>query len=349
MSPDDRVVRRWPLALALRDLLPPAGPRELMPVRTLVQLAALADRLGYDSVWIPEGRGRELMSTIGAMCHATARVRLATGILPIYSRPPALAAMAAATLSDLSDGRFMLGLGVGHPSVIEAGYGAAYRHPLNAMREYVGIIRRVLGGERVVATPGKVFRVEDFQLESRSSHTVPIYVAALGEKMLRLAGEIADGVVLNWLTPSRVRWASGIAREAARLAGRDPASVSVVCFVRAAVTDAQDDAWQVMRRLVATYAAMPAYAQMFTAAGFGDAVAAVNAAWASGGASDAAASTSAAFVEALAVVGSAQACLTGLERYHQAGADLVAAYPFPVGTDAASSMRTTIEALGSAL
>ncbi len=337
-----------PLGLVLRDLLPPAGPRDLLPVRALVDYAALADRLGFDSVWIPEGQGRELMATIGAMGQATSRIRLATGILPFYSRPPALTAMAAATLADLTGGRFILGIGTGHPAIIEEGYGLRYREPLAAAREFMLIVRRVVTGERV-GMHGRVFRVEAFQLESRPRHRVPIYLAALGPRMLRLAAQLADGVILNWISPARVRSAVEIVRQEALLAGRDPASVDVVCFVRAAITPAREAAWKVMRRLLATYAVMPAYARMFEEAGFTGDVAAMSAAWATGGVEAAAAAASDEFVRDLAVVGSAQECLEGLSRYCDAGADLVAAYPFPVGDDAAGSMRATIEGLGSLL
>ncbi len=276
------MVQERPLAVVLRDLLPPAGPRALLPVHSLLDLAALADRLGYHSVWVPEGRGRELFATLGAMARTTQRVQLATGILTIYSRPPALTAMAAATLADLTGGRFILGLGVGHPEVIEAGYGAAYRRPLTAMREYVEIAQRAMDGARV-AFPGKVFRVKEFQLESKPQHPVPIYLAALGERMLRLAGEIADGVVLNWMPPERVGWATQIIRDAATRAGRDPASVTVVCYVRAAVIENTELAWTVMRRLLATYIEMPAYARMFREAGFAAEVSAIRGAWAASG------------------------------------------------------------------
>ncbi|MGQ0548649.1 MAG: LLM class flavin-dependent oxidoreductase [Armatimonadota bacterium] len=335
------------LALVLRDLLPPAGLRVLLPVQTLIELAALADRLGYHSIWIPEGRGRELFTTLGAMGRATDRLRLASGILTIYSRPPALAAMAAATLADLTGGRFMLGLGVGHPDVIEAGYGVPYRRPLAAMREYVDIVRRILDGTKV-AFYGKVFRVTDFQLESRPSHPVPICLAALGEGMLRLAGEIGDGVVLNWMPPERVRWAAQIVRDAAADAGRDPASVTVVCYVRAAVADDPRAAWTVMRRLLAAYIEMPAYARMFRDAGFAAEVSAIRGAWAASGVGAAAATVPQDFIERLAVVGPAEACRAGLSHYLHAGADVVVAYPFPVGADGASSLRVTIEALATA-
>ncbi len=335
-----------PLGLVIRDLLPPAGPRDLLPVRTLVEWAALGERLGYDSVWVPEGRGRELMATVGAMGQATSRIRLATGILPVYSRPPALVAMAAATLADLTGGRFVLGIGTGHPAIIEEGYGLQFRQPLEAAREFMLIARRALTGEKV-GMHGRIFRVDAFQLEARPAHRVPIYLAALGPRMLRLAAHLADGVILNWSSPERVRSAVEIIRQEALLAGRDPASVQIVCFVRAAVTQMPGAAWKVMRRLLAAYAALPAYARMFEDAGFVGDVAAMSAAWSVGGVEAAAAAAADEFVRGLAVVGSAQECLEGLQRYREAGADLVAAYPFPVGDDAAASMRATIEKLGS--
>jgi probable F420-dependent oxidoreductase len=340
-----------PLGLVLRDLLPPAGPRDLLPAATLVEFAALADRLGYDSLWVPEGRGREALTMVAAMAGVTHRARLATGILPVFSRPPALAAMAAATLADLTGGRFVLGVGAGHPRIVEAGYGLQYREPLRAVREFVAIVRAALAGE-TVTYDGRVFTVRDFQLESRPGHAVPIYLAALGANMLRAAGEIADGVILNWIPAARVPWAVDVVREAARLAGRDPAAVQVVCYVRVAVTDQREAAWAVLRRLVATYAAMPAYAQAFEAAGFVREIQAMNAEWAHGGVAGAAAAAPAEFVEALGAVGPPRSCRERLDEYFDAGADLVAAYPFPAGLhpagpDAAGSMQATIEALGA--
>jgi probable F420-dependent oxidoreductase len=330
------------LGVVVRDLLPPAGPRALMPVRALVDLARHAEDLGYDSVWVPEGRGRELFGVIGAMATVTSRVRLGTGILPLYSRPPALAAMAAATLGDLSDGRFVLGVGTGHPAIVERGYGVPFREPLRATREYVEIMRRV-GAGGPVAFAGRVFRVEALQLEAPPRHAAPIYLAALGPRMLRVAGEIADGVILNWSTPARVQWAAGVVRAAARAAGRDPAQVTVVCYVRVAVA-AQAAAWPVVRKLLATYVALPAYARMLEDAGFADDVRAVQAAWTRGDV-DAAAAASDRLVREMALVGTGPAVRDGLRQFHAAGADVVAVYPVPAGEDAEASIRRTIEAV----
>jgi probable F420-dependent oxidoreductase len=334
------------LAVVLRDLLPPAGARALLPVGTLVELAVLADRLGYHSVWVPEGRGRELGATLGAMALATSGVRLATGILPLYSRPPALVAMAAATLADLSGGRFILGAGVGHAAIIEQGYGLSLREPLRASREFVHVVRAALTGERVTFR-GDVFRVDVFQLENKPAHPVPIYLAALGPAMLRLAGEIADGVILNWIPLSRVPWAVERIREGCRLAGRDPASVTIAGYVRTAVTEDAATGWAVLRRLTATYAAMPSYARMFEDAGHRGAMATVRAAWQAGGVDAAATALPEEFVRELGVVGSAEESRDALKRYRDAGIDVVAAYPFPVGEDPAASLRRTIEEIAA--
>jgi alkanesulfonate monooxygenase SsuD/methylene tetrahydromethanopterin reductase-like flavin-dependent oxidoreductase (luciferase family) len=217
-----------------------------------------------------------------------------------------------------------------------------FREPLRATREYVEVLRRV-GAGAAVAFAGRVFRVEAFQLEAPPRHAAPIYLAALGPRMLRLAGAIADGVILNWSTPERVRWAAGVVREAARAAGRDPAQVTVVCYVRVAVA-AQAAAWPVVRKLLATYVALPAYARMLEDAGFLDEVRAMQAAWTRGGV-DAAAAASDRLVREMALVGTGPAVRDGLPRFHAAGADVVAAYPVPVGEDAEASIRRTIEAV----
>jgi probable F420-dependent oxidoreductase len=336
---------RRPLGLVLRDLLPPAGPRALIPARALLDLAVLADRRGYDSVWVPEGTGREATSTLGAAAAVTSHIRLGSGILTIFTRPPGLAAMAAATLADLSGGRFILGLGVGHPHLVGAAFGARYRRPLAAMREYVAIVRQALAGGQVTVA-GRVFRTGALRLESRPRYPVPIYLAALGEGMLRLAGEVADGVILNWMPPSRVRWAAEIVRDAARRHGRDPSAITVACYVRAACGDAAA-VMPVVRRLVATYAAMPAYARMFEAAGLAPDVAAVRAAWARGGVDAAAQAVTDEFASQVVVRSSGVASHTAhraaFDGYYDAGADLTIAYPVPVGADAAASMRDTIE------
>jgi probable F420-dependent oxidoreductase len=326
------------LGVALRDLLPPSGPRSALPVRSFIDLGTLAERGGYHSVWLPEGRGREAFAQLGALAATTHRIHLGTGILPVFSRPPALTAMALATLDDLSEGRVLFGIGAGHPVITARGYDRPFTRPIRAIREYVEIVRQAMSGA-TVRYNGRVFRVEEFTLESTPARQVPIFIAALRGRMLQLAGEVGDGVLLNWMPPEHAGRCGGAVRAAARAAGRPEGSVMVACFVRACVTDDVEDARLVLRRLIATYAALDAYAVMFAESGFSGEVEAIRGAWAQG-VESAAREVSDRMTEALGVVGDAAHCRAGLERFRTAGVDLPVIYPFPVGPGAGTYERT---------
>jgi 5,10-methylenetetrahydromethanopterin reductase len=330
------------LGVALRDLLPPAGTRAALPVRAMVDLAARADHLGYDSVWLPEGRGREAFAQLGAMAVATRRAQLATGIMPVFSRPPALAAMGLATLDDLSGGRLIFGIGAGHPAISERGYGLPVRHPVTAVREFVEIVRRAMRGE-TVRYEGRVFRVESFTLESVPARVVPVFIAALRGRMLALAGELADGVLLNWTTPEHARAAAGAVRTAAQASGRRPEDVTVACFIRACVTARPEAARAVLRRIIASYAGLPAYRAMWAEAGFAAEMAAAEAAAPAGFAAllDA---VSDRMVDALGLIGAPEAVRGRLDAFRQAGVALPIVYPFAVESHD-RSYRETIDAL----
>ncbi len=330
------------LGVSLRDLLPPAGPHTALPVRAIVDLAVGAERLGYHSLWLPEGQGRDAMAQLGALAIATNRIHLATGIMPVFSRPPALAAMGLATLDDLSSGRLIFGIGAGHPGITERGYGQAFIRPVRAVREFVEIVRLAMSGE-TVRYMGKVFQVQEFKLEGTPSRQVPVFIAALRGSMLRLAGQIGDGVLLNWVTPDMAARSSATVREAARTAGRLQGPVCVACFVRVCVTEQVERARQILRRIIATYAGLDAYARLFEESGFAEEIHAIRAGWQSG--IDAAArAVSDRMVDALGPIGTADHCREGIERFRQSGVDLPVIYPYPVGSGP-ESYRRTIEAL----
>ena len=332
------------LGVSLRDLLPPAGRSDALPVRTMVDLAVLADRAGYHSVWLPEGRGRESFSQLGAMIGATKRIGLGTGIMPVFSRPPALAAMGLATLDDLSGGRVIFGIGAGHPAISERGYGLPYHAPVAAVREFVEIVRQAMRGE-TVRFDGNVFQVREFTLESTPARVIPVYVAALRGRMLRLAGAIGDGVLLNWATPERVRAALRVVEGGARDAGRSSKDVTVACFIRACVTPKPDAAREVLRRIIASYAGLPAYRQLWMRAGFADEMAAAERTQGQG--FDALTrAVSDRMIDALGLIGSAETIHAGLDDFRRAGVDLPIIYPFPT-EPGERSYRDTIEAMTS--
>ena len=184
-------------------------------------LALVAEDLGYQEIWMTEGAGRDSLTQLASIATATNRIVAGTGILPIYSRTPLITAMSAAGLAAVSGGRFILGLGVGNRPATENGHGVTFANPLDRLRETIYIVRRLLQGEEVTFH-GKALKVTEVSLgDAAPKEKVPIYIAALGPRMLRLAGEIADGVLLSWAASSYLKEAIRQVREGAVSAGRD--------------------------------------------------------------------------------------------------------------------------------
>lgn len=196
------------------------------------QLAAcgrLADDLGYDSLWATERYfHEETFGMLGHLAATTARVRLGVGVVNPYGRHPALTAMGAATLDRLSGGRFVLGLGRSERDVVEEKLGLSHRGSRARLRRTVEAIRALLAGERMPGPDGGTAKLAIRPVQS----PLPIHVAAIGRRALRLAGEVADGVLLNaYVSPAYVRWAVGEIHAAARAAGRDPGAIEIACML----------------------------------------------------------------------------------------------------------------------
>jgi len=163
-----------------------------------------AERLGYESVWSSQLPGsRDTALVLAAYAQATERVRLGTAVLPIYTRHPTAMAQMALTLDELSGGRFILGLGVSHQVTVEGMWGLRLENPVAAMREYLQILRASFS-EGSADQGGEHFSAHWSYSAPRNAQ-LPIYLAALGERMLRLAGELADGVSLWMCPPAYVR------------------------------------------------------------------------------------------------------------------------------------------------
>ena len=167
---------------------------------TAVDLARRAEALGYESAWVTHGAGRDSFLVLAAYGAATTRLGLGNGVVPIYPRHPVAMAQAALTLSELSGGRFTLGLGVSHRASMEVMLGLSLREPLAVMREYVAVLRGALDG--AVAFDGRHYRVKWSLAVPERPAAPPIYLAALSRKMLELAGEIADRVAMTSSSPA---------------------------------------------------------------------------------------------------------------------------------------------------
>jgi 5,10-methylenetetrahydromethanopterin reductase len=247
--------------------------------------------------------------------------------------------MSAATLDHLSGGRAVLGLGIGHRELLEPAHGVPFDRPVGRMREYVAGIRGILRGDAAPAS----FRLE-FVPERPE---LPLYVAALGPQMCALAGAVADGVLLNWATPGYVEEAIADVRRGAERAGRDPRTVDVACYIRAAVGADPAAVRGALAAETARYIGLDFYRRMFDRSGFAAETAAVMRA-ARHGTDAAAAEVSDRMLEAVAVFGSPAACRERLERYRALGVTLPVVAPVPVGPDVFDSWATAVRTFAAA-
>ena len=205
----------------------------------LKQYGLLAENASYESLWVTERYfHEEIFSLLGYLGAATERIKLGVGVTNPYTRNPALLAMATATLDRITGGRFVLGMGRSEREVIQGKMGMAYGNAPAAMRGSVSLLKRLLSGERVSDTAGP-FTLRNARLATTPiQHQLPIYLAAIGKKGLRLAGAIADGVLLNaYVPPSYVTYAVEEIRSAAQEAGRDPQSIDIACMLVIRLTD----------------------------------------------------------------------------------------------------------------
>jgi 5,10-methylenetetrahydromethanopterin reductase len=304
--------------------------RDPYPWGDLAALARRGEELGYRALFLPEVGSRDTLAALTGLAGETRGILLGTGVVPLPSRAPWLLAAAGATVQERSGGRLLLGLGTG-PS----GPGA-----LDRLRGTVSMLRTALSGGAATLPDGTEFR-----LGLVPERAPQIWIAALGPKAMRLAGEVADGVLLNWCTPERVARAKEELAEGAAAAGRDPDAISVGVYVRACVEEDAAAALAAVQAAAGRYATYPAYARQFASMGLGEDAERSAAAHRHHRPDD----VSEHLVREVCLVGEPSVAAGRLESYRRAGADLPVVYPVvPLGPDPAASARVTLEALGPA-
>jgi alkanesulfonate monooxygenase SsuD/methylene tetrahydromethanopterin reductase-like flavin-dependent oxidoreductase (luciferase family) len=311
-------------------------------LQAALERVKLAESLGYESVYVTHIAGRESLTVITAYALSTSTIRLGTGVVPIYTRTPATMAQTAATIDELSGGRLTLGLGVSHRPVVEGWHGQTIDRPVAEMREYAQIVRAILRGEDPPTTGSAggarskwptSFRL--LGLDPRPA--LPIYIAALSPAMLRLAGEIADGVILWLCNPSYIREVVVPAvREGRERVGLTLEGFDVVAAVPAGLAEVPEAAYSAMRADLIPYFGLPFYRAMIERTGFGADIEAYDAA--AGDLEAMKGAISYGFLEELTVVGDASQVQAGIERYRAAGACSPCIGPIP-GTDFEATLR----------
>jgi len=309
------------------------------PPMTWRGTATMADELGYDSIWTAETTGPEAFSLLGSLGTQFPRLSLGTGVLALQLRTPQVVAMGAATLAALNpDIDVLVGVGISSPVVVGRWHGADYGpRPLAQVREFLTLVRQCLSGE-VVNFDGDFYSARKFRL-SINSPTTPgsdrgpkLVLGALNTKMLHLAGELADGVLLNYLPASAVRWCVEQVRAGELAAGREPGSCTVHAYVHVGVTNPEAARIPGQRDLF-SYIVVDSYAKAFARAGFEAEVQAVREAHAAGDRDAALAAVSDEMIGAIDICGDADHVRDAVDAYRRSGVDNPVIMPLPWSLD----------------
>ncbi len=308
---------------------------EGLPARMVVETARKAERAGFDRIWIPEIVFGDAFVTAATTAAATERIEVGTGVVGIWSRSPAAMGLEASTLHDVSDGRAILGLGTQARGYVEDWHGRRYERPVQAMREFLTILRSVVDLEPT-SFEGDIFTIRGFQIQAPPrERRLRIYVAAIGPKMLQVAGELADGLLGYFYSVEYLRdvvlpnLAVGAERAGRSLDGFD-IGVGLPANVGDPVRSFDDLRGQVLMFATAG-GSSPAYADSIAAAGFGDAAQAIRERVAAGDTEGALASITPDFVDAFTIAGDAEHARRRVAAYAEAGATSVAVNPAAPG------------------
>jgi F420-dependent oxidoreductase-like protein len=309
---------------------------------TAVPVAETAESLGYAIALAPEGFKSDAVSVLGAVAARTRRIALGSGVMQIPARTPVMTALTAATLDGLSGQRFRLGLGVSNPDVSYGWYGVPYDRPLERTREYVRVVRAALRGEQV-RHAGRHYRLppdgdtEPAQLRAAAIRAdIPVYLAAVGPASLELAGEIADGWIGVFSSPSRVQESLRYVRKGRERAGLDLAGFEVLPSVPIAVGDDPHEAADAVRGYFANFIGLGSrgrsvYHALVTRMGFGPAADEVRARLRVGDRIGAAAAVPFELIDRTSLLGSAERIARRLSQYAQAGVTTLGLTPLAVG------------------
>jgi len=295
-------------------------------VSDAISLGRDATRRGVREFWLPEVGGADAYVFAGALSQAVDDATIGTAVVPAQSRTPMAHAMAAATLSEMTGGRFVLGVGISSENIVAGWAGQPFDRPLRRMREHVEVLRRLLDGEKV-DYDGETLSVHRYRVATRVVGRVPIYLGALNPGMLRLAGARCDGVVLNMVHEDKLAMVLAEVRAGAEAAGRDPDEIEVVSRIHVHVTDEPEGFYGLVRNVFGAYAATSGYNRYFRWVGFEEEASRIADAWERRDRSVVASAMSDAMCEAVAVFGPADTVRARLRAYAENGVDVIALNP----------------------
>ncbi|MFQ5761525.1 MAG: LLM class flavin-dependent oxidoreductase [Candidatus Bathyarchaeia archaeon] len=299
-----------------------------MQATDIVEAARLAEKGGFESVWMAEGHGGDAFSILTACAMATKKIKLGTSIVSVFVRSAPTIAIATGTLDCISNKRFRLGLGSSHKVQVDHEHGITYENPMQRIRETVEVVRTLLEEEKI-AYAGQTFNIRNYDLWFQPVRgRVPIYLSAVFPKMLELCGEIADGAILVWSSADYVKKAVESIRIGANRANRSIEEIDIACLLPTCVSKNSQTAKMGMKSLIAFYCGFfPRYNRLMSECGFPDEAAAIRNAWKSSEKTRALNLVSEEMVDTLAVAGTQKECERRIKQYRVAGVALPIIFP----------------------
>ncbi len=268
--------------------------------------------LGYTDLWSSEAGGQDGFTPLALAAAWAPEMRLGVAIIPAFTRGPALLAQSVASLAEAAPGRFVMGIGASSNVIVENWNGIPFEEPYKRVRDSVRFLRKALAGEKVDEA-FDTFTVKGFRLQMNPlTHQPPILVAALRQGMLRLAGRVGDGAILNWLSADDVKTVAPFVHE-----GGEGKELVARLFV--IPTADREKARAIARRGIAAYLNVPVYAAFHEWLGRSDQLAGMWKAWQAGDRKAALAAIPDEVVDALVIHGAPEACREHVERYREAG------------------------------
>jgi 5,10-methylenetetrahydromethanopterin reductase len=253
-----------------------------LPMDAIPDLARAAEAHGFDCAWGGEANNKDPTVMLSAIAAVTTRLKVGSAIYHILGRTPATLALQAMGLDELSGGRFLLGIGSSNPTIAKW-HGQSFDRPLSRIQEYIEITRAAMRGEKL-NFEGKFFTAQNFKMAFKpSGRSIPIYVAAFGPKMTRLAGRISDGVLINMANPTEISRIAAEVKAGALEAGKDPAKMEIICKVRCSIAPNYSVAREALSHALTYYALADYYRDLLGRMGFAEEVEAMRSAWKAGG------------------------------------------------------------------
>ena len=318
-----------------------------LPMDAIPALARAAEDSGFDCAWGGEANNKDPTVMLAAVGAVTTRLELGTAVYHMLGRTPVSMALHAAGLDELSGGRFLFGLGISNPTIANW-HGVEFDHPLGRIREYLEIVRSALRGDKL-DYQGRFYQARGFKLAFKpSGKSIPVYLAAFGPQMSRLAGRLSDGVLINMANPREIGRIAENAREGARLAGKDPDALEIICKVRCCVAGDRGAARQALGHILTYYALADYYRDLLTRMGFGEEVTAIRETWRASGFHAASGQITDRLLDGLPLVAgeSVDEVLDKVKVYGEAGATRVILPYVPCTDDVVTEIREFIQAFG---